>query len=552
MKRLIVILLVIALLTGAVLGGYLLLQGNSNSQASTASDSFQQVVTAQRGNLSSAISVVGELDPVTSADLAFNKLSSATKLATLKVTAGNAVRAGDVLATVDPATYQQAVDQAKSDLQAAEETLKDLTTPPTESEIADAELAIAQAQYQIQEAKSVLDDLQNPDLEELETNVSDAKTSLAKAQANLLNAQQSAKDSTSIDKLIYTENTLTETYNRLAAEKYSDDKYQDRLQIAYNKMMDAREARIIAEVQSQVNLLNAQISLHKAERTLAEAQQALADAKKGGDQLDLANAELNVKAGEVALAAAQADRAELDAGADATKLAAAQSDVAKKKLALARAEEALTAATLVAPFDGTILEVPVQVGDRVASGTRVLTIADLSKLQVLASVDETTVRSVTAGQKATVTFDALPGKTLAGVVGEVPLQGALQGDVMTYEVPIVLEGAERLGARVGMTADVSIATGDAENVLLVPAMALTKSNGMYQVMVADPADPAAEPQSVPVQIGLSDGTYTQITAGLNEGDQVVVEMSTSTGTSNRNLNARGLGGGNVMGMFGIR
>ena len=54
-------------------------------------------------------------------------------------------------------------------------------------------------------------------------------------------------------------------------------------------------------------------------------------------------------------------------------------------------------------------------------------------------------------------------------------------------------------------------------------MALQKVNGMYQVEVADPANPAAPPQAVPVEVGLSDGTYTQIVRGLNEGDQVVVQ-----------------------------
>jgi hypothetical protein len=59
-------------------------------------------------------------------------------------------------------------------------------------------------------------------------------------------------------------------------------------------------------------------------------------------------------------------------------------------------------------------------------------------------------------------------------------------------------------------------------------MALTKSNGLYQVLVADPLNPSAAAQAVPVQVGLSDGTYTQITGGLNEGDQVVIEMSSGT------------------------
>jgi RND family efflux transporter MFP subunit len=250
----------------------------------------------------------------------------------------------------------------------------------------------------------------------------------------------------------------------------------------------------------------------------------------------------------VALAAATEARADLDEGATATELAAAQAEVDQKKLALSDAEAALAATRLTAPFDGTILEVHVTVGDTVASGKTILTLANLQELQVVASVDETTVRSVSAGQKAQVTFDALPGVIVTGAVGEIPLQGTLQGDVMIYEVPVSLEGAQNLGARVGMTADVAIATGEAANALLVPTMALFKSNGMHQVLVADPAQPDADAQAAPVQTGLSNGTYTQITAGLNEGDQVVVEMSGST----ENSQNRSLQRGAPMGMFGIR
>ena len=72
---------------------------------------------------------------------------------------------------------------------------------------------------------------------------------------------------------------------------------------------------------------------------------------------------------------------------------------------------------------------------------------------------------------------------------------------------------------------------------------------MYQVLVADPANPAAEPQAVPVEVGLSDGAYTQIVRGLNDGDQVVVQMSSADNTNS----FRGLGGGGfIMQMGGAR
>ena len=70
-----------------------------------------------------------------------------------------------------------------------------------------------------------------------------------------------------------------------------------------------------------------------------------------------------------------------------------------------------------------------------------------------------------------------------------PLQGSLQGGVMVYEVPISLEGAEKLPLLVGMTANVAIRTGQAENALLVPAMALQNVSGLYQVLVPNTSDP---------------------------------------------------------------
>ena len=336
----------------------------------------------------------------------------------------------------------------------------------------------------------------------------------------------------------------------LPTENYSDPFYQDRLQVAYNKMMDAVDARVTAEVQPQVNTLKAQMQVRKAEQSLADAQKALADAQAGAKAstdaaLALAKAQLAVKDAEVALATAQDARAKLDEGADAVTLASTQADVDKKRLAVADAETALAGTKLTAPFDGTVLQTNVAVGDVIAANTSILTLANLNNLQVLASVDETTIRRVSAGQPAQITFDAVPGQTLQGQVGDVPLQGTLQGGVMVYEVPISLVGAEKLPLLVGMTANVKIAVGQAENALLVPAMALQKANGMYQVLVPNTTDPAGQPEAVPVEVGLSDGSYTQIVRGLNDGDKVIVELSAAQ--SNNNANFRG-GGGGIMGM----
>ena len=200
----------------------------------------------------------------------------------------------------------------------------------------------------------------------------------------------------------------------------------------------------------------------------------------------------------------------------------------------------ITAWLFMAPFAGTILQTHVEPGDLVTANTRILTVANLQTLQIVAAVDETTIRQIAAGQTAQVTFDAFPGRTLRGQVASVPLQGTLQGDVMVYSVPITLTGAVDLPLLVGMTANVKVELGQATNALLVPTMALQRSGGLVQVLVPNPNDPTAEPQAVPVEIGLSDGVNTQIVRGLNPGDKVVVQIAATQSTNP--FNFRGVGG----------
>jgi HlyD family secretion protein len=524
------------------LGGFWFYQSKQTPKATTtAGASFTQIVDVKQGNLSSTLSVVGQLEAVQQADLSFERMNGTAKLLKLEVKAGNTVTAGQVLASIDPAPYQQAVDQAKSDLQAAQEKLTTLKTPATALQTSKAALAVSQAQYNLLASQNTVTTLVSPDLAALAEAVDNAKSALAAAQADLAKANNDTATADTVAKLLDTETKLAARYNTLAAEVYPDNKYMDATRVALNKVTDAQDARITAELGPQVNALNAQISIRKNQQALADAQDALAAAQAGGDPLAKAKAQASVKQAEVALATAKDDQATLMKGPDAVALATAQADVDKKQLALADAQADLAGTTMKAPFSGTVLQTKVVAGNQVGPNTVILTVADLKTVQVAASVDETTIKRVSQGQTAQVTFDALVGQTLRGQVGEVPLAGALQGGVMVYEVPISLTGAEKLPLLVGMTANVKIQTGQAQNALLVPAMAIQRSSSGYQVLVPNAADPTGTPTAVTVEIGLSDGVNTQITKGLNLGDKVVVPLASST-----NNNPFG-GGGNFQG-----
>ncbi len=529
MKTVVRIVVSLLIIGGLAAGGYWFFQQRSAAQtaADTGGDgSYTQLVAVQEGDIDASISVVGELYAPQNETLRFERIGGTTTLETMAVVAGQAVEAGQILATIDSTAYQQALDQARSDLQSAQQALADLQTPPTALDIARADLKVAQEQVALQQAQDALDSLQDPDIDGLRSAVSDAELGLTQAQASLAAAQPDQSAADQLAALVDKENKLYAEYSRLAGESYSDAYYQDRLRLANNAFLAAQDTRMRTELQQQITLARAAMQVRQAERQLANAQDELADALAGIDALDLAEAQQAVAQAQADQADAQEARADLDAGVDAVELAAAQADVDKKQLAVAEAEADLAGATLTAPFAGTVLQTNAAAGDRITAGSEILTIANLDELQVLALVDETTIRQVSAGQQASIAFDAFPGRTFRGEVLSVPLQGTLQGGIMVYEAPISLEGAEDLALLVGMTANVDIATGQAEDVLLVPTMALQTVNGMVQVLVPN-SDPAGEPVSTPVEVGLSNGTYTEIVRGLNPGDQVVVQLSSS-------------------------
>ena len=552
MKRIIKIILA-ALVIVAIGGGYFYYQSRAGAETGAGAAStgtYTQVVQVKQGDLGSTLSVVGQLDAEQSASLAFEQMSGTTNLLTLAVQAGNVVTKGQVLATIDSAGYQQELAQAKSNLLAAEEHLADLQEPATALEIAQADVTVATAEQTLAQAKSDLADLTVPDLTDLEKAVRDAQDNLALLELESKLAERNSLAKSERD-LRYAVNWYGRRIETLQSKTERNAEETEEITEDQTKLGEAQADldRVFAQRELARQAREAELAKEKA--ALAEAQEALAAAKAGGDKLTLAQAQLAVHEAEVTLQAAQEAQADLDEGADATDLATAQAAVDKKRLAVSDAEAALVGAQLVAPFDGTILETNASEGDRVTANTAILTLANLKAMQVVASVDETTIRQVSDGQAVTITFDAFPGQSFTGEVLEVPLQGTLQGDVMVYSVPLSLTGAEKLSLLVGMTANVEIQVGQATNALLVPTLALQQANNMYQVLVPNTTDPAGEPEAVPVEIGLSDGTYTQITKGLNAGDQVVVQLTASdSGSTNRPMSGGIMSG--MGGMFGGR
>lgn len=207
----------------------------------------------------------------------------------------------------------------------------------------------------------------------------------------------------------------------------------------------------------------------------------------------------------------------------------------RSKSDLVKAQTNLSYATICSPIDGVVLSRTVDEGQTVAASFNtptLFTIAnDLTKMQVVADVDEADIGKVAEGQKVTFQVDAFPDENFEGVVTQVRLEPTTTSNVVTYEV-IIDAPNPTLKLKPGLTANITIYILQKENVLSVPVKALnlhldTTENTMdiagstRQVWVRK----GNQIEKRVVETGVSDGIRTEILSGLNENDSLITGVS---------------------------
>ena len=207
------------------------------------------------------------------------------------------------------------------------------------------------------------------------------------------------------------------------------------------------------------------------------------------------------------------------------ELALADAAVESDKIARSIAQDRLADTKVFAPIDGVLAARSVQVGQiissgiyNIAGGTTVLTVSDLSRIYVLASVDESDIGRVKVGQIASITADAFPGMKFEGKVIRIATRGVNVSNVVTFEVKIEVLSEQKSLLKPEMTANVEIATMEKPDVLLVPVEAVSRAKGEATVRVAA-GDNATEPRAVVT--GQTDGVWIEVVSGLSPGETVV-------------------------------
>src|SRR5690606_39935243 len=266
--------------------------------------------------------------------------------------------------------------------------------------------------------------------------------------------------------------------------------------------------QVLARLESQA-LEQAVASARTGVRT-AEQAYAIAAAQ-------LARTERLYRAGGVAEQDVEAQR-------NATATARAQVDEARARLS--SAVDALSSATVRAPFDGVVSERPVNAGDVVTTGTHLLTVVDPSSVRLEASVPSEHLPSLRVGTRVRFRVRGYPERDFVGTIARI----APAANSETRQIPIIVEIPNRSGALlVGLYAEGRIAARSRE-VLSVPAAAIAGTGEATTVTVIR----NGRATQVPVEIGLRDeqAELVEIRSGLERGERVLLgpERDVASGT----------------------
>lgn len=343
------------------------------------------------------------------------------------------------------------------------------------------------------------------------------------------------------------------------------------LSAAQLRLSKARQALQISEQTLVTDTRQAQISLRTAEITAKDLRTKSNRAKQLLEQQIISMEDF--ESSETAALRAEASVEDARNFIEALKTRPISIEQLRSEVSLAElsiqtvendlrdAQQRLEETRVYAPISGVVTTRPAQIGTIVSSGitnvgggTSVMTLADLSRLFVLAPVNEADIGRVKLGQITVVRCDAYPERTFEGKIIRISAKGVTTASVVSFEVKLEIVGEGRELLRPEMSTDIEIVVAHREKVLRLPTEAVLyreKTRKRYvQLAVGKPATapaaatrpgastaPATAPATVErdIEVGVDDGSFCEIVSGLREGDKVVVPAESQASWSSLKL-----------------
>jgi HlyD family secretion protein len=325
----------------------------------------------------------------------------------------------------------------------------------------------------------------------LQLDKSDEKRNVEKAQADLSSATANLKKAETaliLQKTKYQTDIKTsqsEVQNAITNLKDSEDKLERQVDLFKQKVV-SQESLDSAQTLFKVNQQN----LIQAESQFQAAKDSVHDIAMKENEVELVNTE-----------------------------------VIRAKIALDEVEERLEETEIFAPITGVIIEKLVEEGQIIASGisnvnggTALATLADMSRLFIIADIDETDIGVIKIGHEVTITADAFSDRQFKGRVKRIAPQGLVENSITIFKVKIEVLGKGRKVLKPMMSANIDIVTEHVEKAIFTSRAGIRDGEqGKFAMVLKDD-----KPEKVTVMTGIRNPIHVQIVSGLIFGDQVIL------------------------------
>ena len=201
------------------------------------------------------------------------------------------------------------------------------------------------------------------------------------------------------------------------------------------------------------------------------------------------------------------------------------SEVKRSDIAVDEAEERLDETEIFAPINGVIIEKLVEEGQIIASGisnvsggTAIATIADMSRLFIIADIDETDIGSVKIGHAVQITADAFPNEVFKGKITRIAPQGVIDNSITIFKAKIEIKGTGKILLKPMMSANIDIVTHQVKDTVYVTRAGIRKDEeGEFAVILKND-----QPEKVRIKTGIKNPIHIQIISGLNPDEEVIL------------------------------
>lgn len=259
-----------------------------------------------------------------------------------------------------------------------------------------------------------------------------------------------------------------------------------------------------------------------ARRNVERAEQLSRDKLISPQNLDDARSAMDQAVNRQAVAKSQL-------GVSDARVAQARATVAQSQAAVDRTEEELTNATIRSPLNGVVLSRDIEVGSPVSSilnlgssATLVMVLGDISQVYVKGKVDEADIGLVRLGQPARIKVETFKDRQFEGRVTQIAPMGVEKDNVVNFEVRVSIDNASG-ELRANMTSNAEIVLEEHKGTLIVPERAVIYDASHRAFAERVQPDSKTGRERVPITIGVSNGTRTQVVKGLAAGDRIILQ-----------------------------